>query len=526
MATALTTPDLLGIICQYQHGVPEDMLPFSALASTYDFPRGAKVVDALFLPWLRIYGFSRLPRLVDAVLGMQDCVLQYAAYFDHIDILQVFQTAAFLPGNLTTLAAGEGHVDVLKYLDKIGYIRTNELSPHHNAQRLSTAAMAAAKHGHLVVLQYLHMMYPMEIWMDNGGPAFSAVAHLEVLQWLMDIWGPTLTATEHDANLEGLLLAAVNQERLATTTWLAEKMQHSRQFSAILRVFASSTPSVPQTHLLVYLEEILDVPMNVLAIVIESNRVDKAALLFEKFKHMNRPEVVREGLALAIAFLHVQFMRWFIDKMDQRDVQVILTDHAISFRYGVEFEASFLEIIQLYEAKGAPLDDAIAHLEEIFGWNSDCRVCHDKILVAWLSDGDAALSGIPSTDLVRLNLLKWLVTHQGGRAIILGRLLPKFAGLANKSSKTCQRLYASWRSLMTSTSTIANNNITIHSVEESMLYQATAAGQEKVVSWLLQDVICGKNKTTIERALEAATSSRQHRLASMLRRALIRCDAE
>ncbi|KAF0718306.1 Aste57867_1776 [Aphanomyces stellatus] len=224
-------------ICRYQHGLPQDMLPFTCLPRrvhpahillrfVHETIENQPKIDAVLTPWLASYGLSRIPHLVTSLSHTATLLLEYGAYHGRLDILQDAQVDGLRRSpNLLVLCALQGDADTIKYLFNQGYILG-----------MLDAGRAAAWKGSLVVLACLAAIDPKDYWIRESTLLFAAMGgHLPVLQWLVRTWPSTNTAFRSQVEKK-CLEEAVRHQHHDVAYWLAQLMQTDNQ-AAIVAAF-------------------------------------------------------------------------------------------------------------------------------------------------------------------------------------------------------------------------------------------------------------------------------------------------
>ncbi|KAF0716891.1 Aste57867_2607 [Aphanomyces stellatus] len=135
VSAVLCSSELLSLVCRYQSGLYEDMIPFRALDGyhkhfrplTFD-PAAMTNLRACLRPWLRQHGHTRLHCLWSSPNARTAAVLLYAMYFG--DLALVRALAHHLPTYgqptpknfpLIEVAAKGGSLPVFDYLSGLGY---------------------------------------------------------------------------------------------------------------------------------------------------------------------------------------------------------------------------------------------------------------------------------------------------------------------------------------------------------------------------------------------------------------------
>ncbi|KAF0698585.1 Aste57867_10815 [Aphanomyces stellatus] len=167
-----TFVDLVGLISQYQDGVYEDMVPFTAfrvqlagrkvLASRHRPPHHVvsltdlAAIDPVVRSWLARHGLGRLPKLFMTIGYMEAALLQYGACFGRVDLVRIIASSNPLfhhgtPLPLLALAIASGSTPTVEVVVSLGYLTT------HNQ---SLAVQSAATLGHVAILAVLVTAMP------------------------------------------------------------------------------------------------------------------------------------------------------------------------------------------------------------------------------------------------------------------------------------------------------------------------------------------------------------------------------
>ncbi|RHY16214.1 hypothetical protein DYB30_004791 [Aphanomyces astaci] len=214
MDFVLRSPELLREVWVFQGGHYSDMLPFLHLEAIhrpilhYAIRTGTANLDLdplhhLLTAWYAAYGVDRLPRLIRSMPHMKAIVLCDAAAFGNVAVLDSLNRLdplhTYVKDEHVGLAAANGHIDVLRYLNDCPFGWTTKIMDYaatygeldtvrwlheHRAEGCSLDAMNhASNNGHLPVVEFLHLHRPegcnshaMDLAASNG--------HLQVVQWL------------------------------------------------------------------------------------------------------------------------------------------------------------------------------------------------------------------------------------------------------------------------------------------------------------------------------------------------------
>ncbi|KAH9068862.1 hypothetical protein Ae201684P_004560 [Aphanomyces euteiches] len=99
----LTSDDMLPCVCQFQHGLWEDMLAFLPLAPLYGPWRRKNpfecvdAVDIVVRPWHSCYGLTRLDRLFSTLPWTPKLMFVHAIYLGDKNMLTLSHLAPFWP---------------------------------------------------------------------------------------------------------------------------------------------------------------------------------------------------------------------------------------------------------------------------------------------------------------------------------------------------------------------------------------------------------------------------------------------
>ncbi|KAF0719650.1 Aste57867_889 [Aphanomyces stellatus] len=161
MTTALFSRDILRRVCDYQHGLCEDMRPCllfpdrssldELLANDWDetdtlppinpFEVMANIGGNFMSSWLTIHSVGRLSVLFECVERAREPILVWAAFMGRLDVLSWVHGQIDLrmcSDNL--LAAAVDHINVLEYLGSVGYA----INPTKAAQQAAICGRAAS----------------------------------------------------------------------------------------------------------------------------------------------------------------------------------------------------------------------------------------------------------------------------------------------------------------------------------------------------------------------------------------------
>ncbi|OQS04608.1 hypothetical protein THRCLA_03175 [Thraustotheca clavata] len=187
----LRTPELLRLIVSYQEGWSFDLIPMAifldhAMPTDLYSPvagvppeqdarkRTFAPIHALYPSWFERYGVDGLCRLLAYRSGYRELLVFYAvlfgnvplleflstnvrlnirsphwcyaAYFDHLDVLEFFIDQGYegYSTRVFSVAVAAGHLKIVKYLHELGSLADSD------AMRL------ACEHNHLDIVEYLH----------------------------------------------------------------------------------------------------------------------------------------------------------------------------------------------------------------------------------------------------------------------------------------------------------------------------------------------------------------------------------
>ncbi|CAK4081664.1 unnamed protein product [Aphanomyces euteiches] len=133
----VTSTPLLRYICDFQHGVYHDVLPFLQFSvvesqNLLQYAIQAQVeIFATLQPWLKEFGLARLDRLITTLPFMKSILLLYGARVGDCVVLETItridgvQTAEILT-NLLNVAMASNHIQVIESLYRLGYTPDND----------------------------------------------------------------------------------------------------------------------------------------------------------------------------------------------------------------------------------------------------------------------------------------------------------------------------------------------------------------------------------------------------------------
>ncbi|KAF0715292.1 Aste57867_3460 [Aphanomyces stellatus] len=195
-ASILCSPDVLHLVCQYQSGMHEDILPFRGIYFPFNlqfdlhlnwgmqespmslFQTMADTFDGMIPPWLSMYSIDRLGLLFDGRLEhLREPILLWAAYVGRLDVLVWADTHYGLGAcSENLLVAAVGQTNIITYLHSIGY-RTKS----------GFATQLAAIHGHLLSLTCLLSEFQVpDNWLNvDTAQRFSYRGHRHILEYLV-----------------------------------------------------------------------------------------------------------------------------------------------------------------------------------------------------------------------------------------------------------------------------------------------------------------------------------------------------
>ncbi|CAK4354720.1 unnamed protein product [Aphanomyces euteiches] len=212
---ALTSPDILQLICQFQPGLWEDMLPFlplQALEQAYELTLAhTDEIGVVFGPWYNAYGLERIPRLLAALPFMKLMALAHCVRVGDKQLLQVIASISTedIPrvrdfvGELVAIAIDSDQVDILAALECIGY--TREIYKGE----LVFGIGDAVSQGHMTMADYLASEVKKidtkslkdffngadRARMKTNLTTIFATKTFEGLQWLLQVWTKLLPST-------------------------------------------------------------------------------------------------------------------------------------------------------------------------------------------------------------------------------------------------------------------------------------------------------------------------------------------
>ncbi|KAF0688509.1 Aste57867_19879 [Aphanomyces stellatus] len=357
----LRSPDLLLLVCQYQPGLWQDLLPFNCTPGYFIEP------DALLSPWLAKFGHTRATRLVNTFPEWKPHVLEHAARHGDLDLFKVmaecFSKSAKRNAHwLSSVAASAGHLPILEFV--------------HSKWRLPDPkwlTRTAVDHGHLHVVQYLTQTYPLREWFRGSTlVAASQLGQLPLLESCFQSWAPHATKSERNRVEKWALVCAVQRRQWESARWLAIQMhQDGENRAAIAHVWAGRA----KPACLLDLVHPIDAVEYVLMTACPRRLLERLQLVFALLPslHDDNPlqkDAVLMCVARSIARGHVDVLHWLVHtKMVRRDDVIDVAGkvfHDPTFRryarpprmasrfrrrHATDFESQTSEDMHTYETK-------------------------------------------------------------------------------------------------------------------------------------------------------------------------------
>ncbi|CAK4701486.1 hypothetical protein LEN26_002762 [Aphanomyces euteiches] len=131
MLSVLVSRDLLGCIFPYQYGVFEDLLPFCKDHGMYTRNTAHSSfleLDKKIRPWYNIFGFARLPILLEQVPKFIPAIFEHAAYFGLFEEMSILFAMWPLSQTycLASLASANNQIAMVIHLTELQYVLVRE----------------------------------------------------------------------------------------------------------------------------------------------------------------------------------------------------------------------------------------------------------------------------------------------------------------------------------------------------------------------------------------------------------------
>ncbi|KAF0752710.1 hypothetical protein AaE_005939 [Aphanomyces astaci] len=165
---------LFTLVAEFQHGVLEDMVPLTSLAST--------TTSCILDLWIAEHGDARVPLLLVYLPHLTSRVILHAIATNKPDLLKTLELDAFDHDDLVEVAAVSGNLPAIVALHAMSYY-----SATHRAM------LAASIHGHLNVLVYMHVER-MQTCTRAIVNAAASRGHVHIVQWCHEHGGQTWAA--------------------------------------------------------------------------------------------------------------------------------------------------------------------------------------------------------------------------------------------------------------------------------------------------------------------------------------------
>ncbi|KAF0682889.1 Aste57867_25024 [Aphanomyces stellatus] len=290
---ALTSTDILRLVCAHQRGLHEDIVPFLRLVSlSYVSSQHRPAIDAVLSSWLNCdpQTVDRLPLAVDSLPRAATAIAEYAAFHGRLDVLDRLSGVISAHMVLCDLAASQGHLHVLHFL----HAHSGFLDGRWHRIKDSTLEAAAA-----------------------GG-------HIDTLDYLMD----TYLAPPGIGGMEGAgrrlmemrcLTIAIGGKHEALVRWLAARMQAT----------GNVDPLVGLLDLMPHcIADMASLPSQLLPF----GCLGTIRRIFAMLRHGDdRRSAKLRCLEAATDKYCVDIMRWVVGQMDRVDVRRVLCDHPRGF---------------------------------------------------------------------------------------------------------------------------------------------------------------------------------------------------
>ncbi|KAF0688507.1 Aste57867_19877 [Aphanomyces stellatus] len=446
----LRLPNLVLIICDYQVGLSEDLLPLKILLLTGYVPPSS--VDKTLGSWLSQHKMSRLNRLfrhVPDATKAHTRVMQHAIKQHRLELLQwMAQEYPDAIGKCLTLledAAAIGNVAGMAYLHEIGY---------YPLGHIRIATVCAIQQGHLNILHFMHDTYTLQEWFRDT--MAKSVTHNRILTWLFK----TLPPATHASVEYWALVGATKRNQQIMARWLIGRMQPTPNRRAIAQVWLNFKRPA---HLVPFVDPI-DATQCVLASAPPKHRLERLQILFAALPSVQaegdvRQEVVQLTLWHAIENLDAKVLRWLCNTQSIRRADVV--DATCNHPRGPTAldqakAARNVDMILFLHGHGVQSDESdVESTDEILFRGVGCAALA-LVLVAKLKLERSSATCFQvyerespdRSDYVIsvVRWIEWLVAKQeGGRVAVMGQLLCRLA-TTHPPPKIFPVLYSVWLS--------------------------------------------------------------------------------
>ncbi|KAF0688508.1 Aste57867_19878 [Aphanomyces stellatus] len=302
----LRSPDLLLVVCQYQRGLWQDLLPFKTIPRWFNYAMDAQ---KLLVPWLAEFGLVRVFRLVVSLPEWKPLVLEFAARHDQFELFQAM-TQRFPDDvkrsarRLSSLAASAGSIPILSFLHNAAGFRR---------AKPSQLARNATDHGHFHVLQHVAETAPLHEWF-RGTTLVSAVwqGRLDMLEWFFHVWAPHAVESERTRIEQWALVCAVKARQWDAARWLGLRMQDANA-TAIAHVWAGRR----KPECLVDLVNPVDAVEYVLCTARPTHLLERLRCVFGLLPRLqeqgtHQTDAVQRCVARALDLRQLDILRWLI----------------------------------------------------------------------------------------------------------------------------------------------------------------------------------------------------------------------
>ncbi|KAH9124364.1 hypothetical protein AeMF1_004865 [Aphanomyces euteiches] len=208
----LMSPDILRLICEFQPGQWEDILPILPLEAHDNFwpitIYHMEEIGAVLTPWLNLYGLERVPRLLAAFPFMKIIALAHAAHVGHKQLVDAVAKIAPVLAlrlkkrvkELVAIAIDSNQVGGIASLHCIEY------RPEKYLASLVFGIGLAVSRRHMQMARYLATevnkidSQALKVWFNRASrdhmqmnlTTIFDTKNFEGLQWLLTIWSNLL----------------------------------------------------------------------------------------------------------------------------------------------------------------------------------------------------------------------------------------------------------------------------------------------------------------------------------------------
>ncbi|KAF0696607.1 Aste57867_12647 [Aphanomyces stellatus] len=483
-AVVLRSPDILTLVYQYQSGVPHDILAFQYVGSMNELPSDNSV--SFFVSWLKTYGTSRLPLLVDSMPHTKSIVVVYAVNHSRVDILQVvFERygldALTSSGRISQLAAIKGDVATVEFLYRVGYPCYSEYPAEY-----------ALKHGQLSVLQFFVQAADateLRDWIQAHHVHGKVRENdLTATRWLVEVWFPAVSPEAIGPLLFDSMAIATIEGHVEIATWLAPKVQ------AVLRGDIEIAFIYMMQEKTDFLLPFVDPDVVVLPEdwfkLLYSCTIPRLTTLFSKLTCLQgtkRAEALKQCLDTATCSGHFHVMQWLVETqaMDPLDVRDVFASTKVVDASSFLNANGSTNLLNKYDMKMAGfLATHNIQFERDFMLDVLCTYIHDTKVVDWM-----ALRAQQPKSIVHFAALRFfnlISKEEGSESAVVGRCLQYLVKAYDTPSLAKRRkFYQLWQSIAQDDEVAQSKKRTI---EAEMLDEATAEHRDTIIKWLTANI--------------------------------------